>query len=264
MDNLKAMEELKKEISANTRKIIKELSTENKNIYTQLESLLWLQKRLKLKNQLPPLRGWPVSPDLLLKLHTYITEKKPKTIVETGSGATTLVISDALRQNGFGHLYSLEHLEFYGNQTQHNINQELLEAWGSIKISSLSKWTGEHLNQDKEKPAMWYSIDTIDSIKEIDLLIVDGPPESTCPYARYPALPAMFNKLSDKAQVWMDDANRKDETEICEFWAKKFDMDIELIPLEKGLCILSKKEQKALPLPQPVSFNFGIKQNYIG
>ncbi|WP_417604619.1 class I SAM-dependent methyltransferase [Oceanimonas baumannii] len=255
-------------IEAKNNKILKELTTVSNNLYSQLESLFWLQKRLNLKKQLPPLRGWPVSPDFLLKLHTYITEEKPKTIVETGSGVTTLVITDALRHNGTGHLYSLEHLEFYGNQTRYNIEIESLQDWVSIRTGPVINWTSEHINQDNGKPSMWYPLHTLDNIENIDLLIVDGPPASTCPYARYPALPATFNKLSPRAQVWMDDANREDEIEICKHWAKEFNMDIDFIPLEKGLCVLSKKEKykNTMEIDHSTShsFNFGIKSNNIG
>lgn len=38
-------------------------------LYFQLESLSWLQRNLKINGQLPPLRGWAASPDVLLMLH---------------------------------------------------------------------------------------------------------------------------------------------------------------------------------------------------
>src|SRR5699024_11233349 len=62
----------------------------------------WLQRRLTIKGQLPPLRGWATSPDVLLRLHTHIMATRPNVIVEFGSGASTLVIADALSQNGAG------------------------------------------------------------------------------------------------------------------------------------------------------------------
>ena len=82
-----------------------------KQNYTQLESFIWLQKKLLIKNHLPPLRGWPVSPDFLLYLHSWIVKNRPKVIVELGSGASTIVIADALKQNGCGRVISLDQLE---------------------------------------------------------------------------------------------------------------------------------------------------------
>lgn len=58
-----------------TLRVIKDMALEN---YKQLESLSWLQRQLKLKFPLPPLRGWPVSPDFLLRLHTWVCKNKPR------------------------------------------------------------------------------------------------------------------------------------------------------------------------------------------
>ncbi|NOG31628.1 hypothetical protein HLB35_07330 [Halomonas sp. TBZ9] len=103
-------DELVKQLTNQVRKLNNQqernIKSQVDQIYTQLESFFWLQRSLKLQGSLPPLRGWPVSPDFLLRLHRWIIEHKPKVIVETGSGASTLVIADALRQNNQGKLYS--------------------------------------------------------------------------------------------------------------------------------------------------------------
>ncbi|UTA78628.1 class I SAM-dependent methyltransferase [Halomonas sp. XH26] len=210
-------------------------------LYTQLESLSWLQRQLTIKGHLPPLRGWPTSPDFLLKLHTWILKHKPKLIVETGSGASTLVIADALRQNGAGKLISLEHLQFYADETSQTLLDENLTTWVDLRVCPLESWTGDHLNpSDADKPSRWYSLN-FKNINNIDILIVDGPPGNTCLFARYPALPALFNRLSPNAEVWMDDANRQEEKEITEEWAKRYGFEMEFISLEKGMSRLWHK-----------------------
>lgn len=214
-------------------------------LYTQLESLSWLQRQLSIKGNLPPLRGWPTSPDFLLTLHTWILKKKPKVIVETGSGASTLVIADALRQNGSGKLISLEHLQFYADKTRQTLLDENLTAWVDLRVNQLEAWNGEHLNpSDADKPSLWYALN-LHNVNNIDLLIVDGPPGNTCLYARYPALPALFDRLSLNAEIWMDDANRQEEKEITEEWAKRYDLEMEIIPLEKGMSRLWRKNSGA-------------------
>lgn len=213
-------------------------------LYTQLESLSWLQRQLSIKGNLPPLRGWPTSPDFLLTLHTWILKKKPKVIVETGSGASTLVIADALRQNGSGKLISLEHLQFYADKTRQTLLDENLTAWVDLRVNQLEAWNGEHLNpSDADKPSRWYALN-LHNINNIDLLIVDGPPGNTCLFARYPALPAFFDRLSPNAEVWMDDANRQEEKDITEEWAKRYGFEMEIIPLEKGMSRLWRKNSE--------------------
>lgn len=230
------------------KKIIDKIEWQKKNlpiitaniIYSRLESLFWLQKRLSIQGQLPPLSGWPAAPDFLLRLHTWVSNNKPEIVVETGSGVTTLVIADALRKNGFGKLISLEHLNEYAEKTLRTLEVESLSTWVDLRVGSLVEWHGDHLNpKDSVKQSRWYPSHLID-LDKIDLLIVDGPPGSTCRYARYPALPAFYKYLTPTAEVWMDDANRQEEKEISQVWAERYGFISEYFPLEKGLSLLSR------------------------
>lgn len=222
--------------------IAKDLIVVQNRIYSQLESLSWLQKRLLLKGQLPPLRGWATSPDVLLRLHTHIMKVQPKVVVEFGSGASTLVIADAMRQNGFGQLISLEHSKHYGEHTLSSLEEEFLQPWVDLRIGDLEAWSGDHLNtEEADKPSLWYPKSFLQDIECIEMVWVDGPPAATCQYARYPALPALFERLSARAQVWMDDTIRQEEKDICQRWAEDYGFELEYFPLEKGLGVLSRK-----------------------
>lgn len=217
-------------------KLTQDLIKVQNRIYSQLESLSWLQRRLLPNTQLPPLRGWASSPDVLVRLHTHIMETKPKVIIEFGSGASTLVIADALSQNGTGKLFSIESSEYYGAQTLSQLQQNHLQDWVDLRIGELETWDAEHINsEDANKPSLWYPKSLVKNIKNIDLIWVDGPPGNTCLYSRYPALPALFDQLSSRIEVWMDDTVRNEERDICENWAKKYGFDVHYYPLEKGL-----------------------------
>lgn len=87
----------------------------------------------------------------------------------------------------------------------------------------------------------WYSKQLLEGLEGVDLVFVDGPPGSTCQYARYPALPAIYQYLSASAQVWMDDTIRREERDICEAWAKQYQFDLEYLNYEKGLGRLTRK-----------------------
>lgn len=209
--------------------------------YSQLESFIWLKCKLNLSERLPPLRGWAASPDVLLKLHTHIMSSRPSIVVECGSGASTLVIADALSQNGHGKLISLEHSDFYGGQTLETLKAESLEGWVDLRIAELEPWSGPHLNpDDAEKPAYWYCSSLLDDVTNVDLLWVDGPPGSTCLFSRYPAFAALEGKFSSNAEIWMDDTNRKDDRKVCEAWAHDSGFEVEFLPMEKGLGRLTR------------------------
>lgn len=225
----------------NSSKLAKEMNVVQNRLYAQLESLSWLQHRLAIKGQLPPLRGWATSPDVLLRLHTHIMTTRPQLVVELGSGASTLVIADALGQNGTGRLISVEHSDHYGAQTLATLQAEQLEGWVDLRIGDLEVWESEHLNpKDAEKPPRWYPLSLLEDIENVDLLWVDGPPGATCPFSRYPALPALVDKLSSKAEIWLDDTIRQEERDICERWAEDHDFELEYYPLEKGLGRLTR------------------------
>jgi hypothetical protein len=222
-------------------KITNDLIIVQNRLYAQFESLTWLQRQLSIKGQLPPLRGWAMSPDILLQLHTYIINKQPKLVVELGCGASTIVIADAMRQNGCGQLISLEHSSYYAGQTLSRLEAEDLHPRVSLRVDELVAWEGQHLNlDDAENSSRWYSQKLLDDVSEIELLLVDGPSESTCKYARYPALPALFDRLASKTEIWMDDTIRKDEKEICKHWADIYGFELEFSALEKGLGILRR------------------------
>lgn len=246
---------------SNTDKTTRDLITVQNRLYAQLESLTWLQRRLAIKGQLPPLRGWATSPDVLLRLHSHIMTTRPSVIVECGSGASTLVIADALQQNGMGKLISLEHSEFYGSQTLATLQAENLEAWVDLRIGELEPWQGEHLNpDDAEKPSFWYPASLLESVENVDLLWVDGPPGATCLFSRYPALPALAEKLTSHAQVWMDDTIRQEEKDICEHWAENYGFELEYFQLEKGLGRLTRAGADLLT-PIPAIYEASLAQN---
>lgn len=229
----------------NVNKLTKNLVIVQNRLYAQLESLTWLQRRLAIKGQLPPLRGWATSPDVLLRLHTHIMATQPLVVVEFGSGASTLVIADALCQNGTGKLISIEHSDYYGAQTSAMLEAEQLLGWVDLRVGKLEPWLGEHLNpEDAETPSLWYPQSLLEDINDVNLLWVDGPPGATCLFSRYPALPALVDRLLPNAEVWMDDTIRQEEKDICERWAKDHDFEVEYLPLEKGLGRLTRSGKR--------------------
>lgn len=246
----KQLENTQKEMM---NKSFKDLIIVQNRIYSQLEALTWLSQALTLSGSLPPLRGWAASPDVLLRLHEHIRFAKPKVVVECGSGSSTLVIADALRQNGEGILVSLEHSPKFGGQTQALLEREGLAQWVDLRIADLEPWAGPHLNSGTEEALKWYATASLSGVRDIDLLFVDGPPGATCKYARYPALPAFFDRLAQGAEVWLDDTVRREETEIGKEWAEKYSFDLEFCALEKGLGVLTPSVGDRAPATcQPV------------
>lgn len=239
-------------VSKNTRDL---LIVQNR-LYAQLEKLNWLTRSVRLNYSLPALRGWAASPDVLLMLHEHVRQRRPRLVVEFGSGCSTVVIADALRQNGFGKLVSFEHSSDYAAQTLGYLERENLDAWVDLRLNDLTVWDKDHLAtsassgaaESTDTPSLrWYDASHMTDLEGIDLMFVDGPPGGTCPYSRYPALPALADRLSSNAEVWMDDTIRQEEKDICADWAQKHGMVVDFIDFEKGMGRLKRDMSRVQP-----------------
>ncbi len=170
--------------------------------YHQVEALEQLLPLLKLSATLPPSRGWAASPDFLLTLSSIVRKHKPKLVVELGSGVSTLVSA----KSGAKKVISLDHSSEFGEATRAMLKEHKVIS-AQIRINELLTYPGGY---------KWYSPEALIGIKNIDLLVIDGPPSSINPDARYPALEHLLPLLSKKAIVILDDADREDEKKLAQ------------------------------------------------
>jgi hypothetical protein len=91
------------------------------------------------------------------------------------------------------------------------IRQNKLAGWARVVTTPLKKV------QIASENYKWYS-ERPGTNQKIDLLIVDGPPGSTGPKARFPAIPILRPHLSANAVIMLDDINRADEQDILSEW----------------------------------------------
>ncbi|KAB8041580.1 class I SAM-dependent methyltransferase [Janthinobacterium aquaticum] len=202
-------------------------------LYRQLEALTGLQQELQLARSLPPTRGWAASPDFLLALVHEVQASKPRTVLECSSGASTVVLARCLQQLGAGRVLSLEHDVHFGAQTRRELARHGLSDWAQVIDAPLC----EHA-LDGESWA-WYDIKNLPADLVIDLLVIDGPPQSTRSLARYPAGPLLFPLLAAGAAVYLDDAARADEQTIVRRWRAAFaPLQLTMLACEKGCAVM--------------------------
>ncbi|RMB61236.1 O-methyltransferase [Tessaracoccus antarcticus] len=167
---------------------------------------------------LPQLGGWAISSSTVDSLvHKALAEDGPRTIVELGSGASTIWLAYALRSRGTGgHIHSLDHLEEYGSKTR-----ALLEAYGLTEFATVH--IAPLVPVDiRGRTFNWYDTSALGSEARIDMLLVDGPPAGNTENNRYPALPQLAPMLADGAFVYLDDTIRSDEKHVIELWLSEF------------------------------------------
>lgn len=200
----------------------------NLNQQLQIQSVLLnqeLQKQNAMINLTPLLQGafvpfgqWAMEPVHLFNLLAHIQSTETNVIVECGSGASTLMIGNLLRQKGQGRIFSLEEdLEWYRFLSRH-IDLQDLSSHVTVVHAPLEPYTinGQGMVE-------WYSIErvngTLSDVDHIDLLIVDGP-KSTSALSRFPALPVFLPKINPDTLVVLDDVNRSQEQTVLSEWQK--------------------------------------------
>lgn len=219
-------------------KIRKSLATKNdvNNAAKQLQSFIGLENYWK-TGELPTVNtekhAWPVSPDFSLYMVSLLEQNDYDMIVEFGSGISTLVTAKALRKIESRRIdkrkvifVSFDHLEKFYQQTLELLQQAGLADVVNLHYAPLQDWKSSNgtvypyyvCDEILQSFAKKYS----KNISKI-LLVVDGPPGSTGPCARYPAVPLMLEIFQNAdMDVLLDDYIRSDEKEIVKFWLDDF------------------------------------------
>lgn len=193
---------------------LKESRQNADNAVAQIEGLMALYARAGGLPSFPRSRNWAASPDMLHGLVNLVQVRRPQIVIECSSGLSTLVLANEMRRMGRGKVISLEHEGYYADATRAMLKAHGLEDWAQVLHAPLREvkindWTGS-----------WYDTSVLPDGERAQLLVVDGPPSTTSPLARYPALPMLVSRLAPGAVVVADDADRTDERTMVERWIR--------------------------------------------
>ena len=214
-------------------KLRRDLAVQEKVQYWQLEALVNIVATVQPRIPLPPTRKWAASPDLLRLLMHEVLSRRPSLVMEASSGTSTVIIAYCLQKLGGGRVVALEHDVHYAQRTREMIALHGLTDFAEVVDAPLV----EH--RLKDGTWKWYDIAGLQALEGIDMLVVDGPPEATQAMARYPALPLLHQRFSERSVVIMDDGQRPDEREIASRWASEFEArSSTYLELEKGAWVL--------------------------
>lgn len=161
-----------------------------------------------------PVGGWAMDAELGSLIVQTIHDRRPRLIVECGSGTSTVLTASVLREIGAGKIISLEHDAEYAEKTRRYLRERGLDAWAEVIIAPLV------MRDVDGEERRWYDVDVAARIPGmIDMLVIDGPPRRSSTLARYPAVPLLRDRLAPGCVIILDDGNRPDERTIARLWA---------------------------------------------
>ena len=215
-------------ISRDIAKLMIDNKKSSMTAYRQTQALIQLTQLLDFKSPIPPTRSWAASPDLLLTITEIVRKYRPGLIVELGSGVSTLVAAKA----GARKVVSIDNSDEFGGKTISLLKDHKVRGV-DVRIAPLQPYANGFT---------WYDTSMIKDLKKIDLLIIDGPPGSKNPEARYPALAEFKDKLSSKAVIIIDDVHREGERKLAEDFAKGMpNHQLVILDHEKGTAVISPR-----------------------
>lgn len=170
-----------------------------------------LLQRLNLpEDALPHLGSWKADTYLLHRIVDEIELRQPRHVVELGSGATSLVIAQALSRIGGGLLHSFDQHEPFVLHMESWLDEHDLEA--RFHHAPLTQ-------RDPAWPGLWYDLRELPPV--IDMLVVDGPPWAIHPFVRGMA-ERLFDRIAPGGVVMLDDAARPGERILARRWRRRW------------------------------------------
>lgn len=162
----------------------------------------------------PPFGNWRIEADFG-RLIVDELQNRPQTVVECGSGLTSLLVASLLRANGTGKLYSLEHDRDFAALTQEAIDRAGLTEWVCVIHAPLA------LQEIGPVTVSWYEPSSLVHLPAtIELLLIDGPPAALGPLARWPAVPLLHDRLASGAVVLCDDGRDRYMAQTVRRWQR--------------------------------------------
>ncbi|MER8599174.1 class I SAM-dependent methyltransferase [Mesorhizobium sp. M1339] len=181
---------------------------------------------------------WTVSamrPSAVFSLVNEIIINKRKTVLEFGSGISTLYLSKAAEMIG-GTVISIEDNPVWASLVSDMLKAEGLSSVGQVLVATLQECS---YSLDS---SVWYDTDIVSRAvagSKIDLVVVDGPRAHTrdLAHARYPALPVVYPHLSPRCAVVLDDISRSGERHIIKRWEADSELKFDQLAARGGYAI---------------------------
>lgn len=188
-----------------------------------------------------PYLPWTTSalrPAAMVQLVNEVLINHRRTVVEFGSGLSTLYLAHVLAGTG-GQLLSIEDDAGWAELVRGQLAQLGLADTARIIVAPLG--ASAHGQGGLE----WYddtAVGTALAGITPDMVLIDGPP-AYAPgkaLARYPALPMMLPRLAQRCAVVLDDCDRAGERQVLAGWRALPGFDFDVETTDAGIVLLRR------------------------
>ncbi len=188
--------------------------------------------------------AWTISRPLAVELEAFLERRRPRRILELGSGLSTTVLARYARRAGAA-LVTLEHDETYAKLTRERLARDGLDA--DVRVAPLRPFA---CPDGSARP--FYAADPGGGF---DFVLIDGPPSA---HGRGATLFAIWERLADDWDVWIDDGAREHERECLALWQSQLRFELAHHDLDgKGLAALAPAGRPPTA-PEPALPGLGI------
>ncbi|MDP8207828.1 MAG: class I SAM-dependent methyltransferase [Candidatus Electryonea clarkiae] len=205
--------------------------------FEQILNVVGFYTALQPKIPLFQLGRFAVAPDTAALYMHLLQLHKPETIVELGSGTSTIISGYMCQRNGKGRVIAIDDDEHWTQDTRNMLETHGLGENIEVRYAPLVpvEIDGRKFN--------WYDPKVLEDIKKIDLLLVDGPKDSLDAGNRNPALDLLADRLSENAIVLADDTDRPKWKKKVYEWGEKngFEVDAPYPNMHETLILKRKK-----------------------
>ncbi|MBW4541355.1 MAG: glycosyltransferase [Myxacorys chilensis ATA2-1-KO14] len=176
---------------------------------------------------------WALSAEALKCITQFIESHQLRTVVEVGSGASTVVLAELKQEGTIDRSITLEHDAYWYQDTVQRLQQKNLLDRAEVVHCPL------HVQSINGDPSLWYNLSEITPLAA-DLILVDGPPHTIQPFARYPAPHLLHSFIRPGTWLILDDYHRDAERETVKRWLTDFPTLrlVEVMAINTGLAIL--------------------------
>jgi predicted O-methyltransferase YrrM len=186
-----------------------------KDLLAQVEALLDLYVVVAPSAPMPTTQGWAAAPATMRAVVRTALERSASLVLECGSGSSSVWLGHVVQRHG-GRVVALEHRADYVERTRGLVRTHGLEGVVDVRLAPLTPVTVAGESYSWYDPSAWADLDGV------DMVFVDGPPGSTGPQARFPAVPLLRDRCVDGAVFLLDDTTRADEREVRRRWQEEY------------------------------------------